>query len=540
MLKLRIGTNKQMTQVAFWNVLVGIMTIPINISIASSLAQAVSAVTSSNRESCLLYATLFSIFTVVRLLLTLFTKTYIARLRNKSAQSYKQSLYRRFMRGTSTLHQSEPTRFTTLFRRDAQQINTYYAEILPNFIVSGIGFVSYTLYICLALEGVWFAVCMVVFGLLSLLQPIILEKFLIKNFIEADQAEAVMAQHLTSGLEGYVTLKVLKLHEWFMDRYRPLQKAFWRVGVRASAAGTFNHTMEDINRFLQTLGLVFILGWAMLNQWTTFAIAMQIFLLSPNVYSYITKLFQIKSDTATCRAALSQIDTYLTSEENAEKALPLPAGALKVRVFDLCYETVEKSLMDHIGFTILPGEKCLVRGENGSGKSTLLALLMGQIKPTNGQIMLGSEPVTLDGMRLRNWIAYCPQAVPAMHCTARELYDRVMAAQPAVSKELLRTYAKELALRDDDLEKLISDLSGGTQKKVALCLALAKQAPLLLLDEPEAMLDQRTAEGLLRILRKQDRTMLIVSHSLLFDDLADSQIIFESRQVRKSARRQPI
>lgn len=537
---MRINTNKQMTQVAFLNVLVGILTIPTNIVIASSLAQAVSALASSNRESWLLYTTVFSIFTVVRLLLTIFTKTYITRLRNNAAQSYKQSLYLRFMRGTSSLHQSEPTRFTTLFRRDAQQVSTYYAETLPNFMVSGIGFVSYTLYICLALEGVWFAVCMVVFGLLSLLQPIILEKFLVRNFIEADQAEAVMAQHLTSGLEGYATLKMLKLHEWFMNKYRPLQKVFWRVGVRASAAGTFNHTMEDINRFLQTLGLVFVLGWAMLNQWTTFAIAMQIFLLSSNVYSYIAKLFQIKSDTATCRAALSQIDMYLTTEKTASKALPTPTGALEIYVFDLCYETVGKSLMEHIDFTIASGEKCLVRGENGSGKSTLLALLMGQIKPTSGQIMINSEPVLLDGTRLRNWIAYCPQAVPAMHCTARELYDHVMAAQPAVSKELLEMYSKELALRDDDLEKLISDLSGGTQKKVALCLALAKQAPLLLLDEPEAMLDQRAAEGLLRILHKQNRTMLIVSHSLLFDDLVDSHITFENRQVRKFARGLPV
>lgn len=529
-----------MTQVAFWNVLVGIMTIPINILIASSLAQAVSAVASSNRESCLLHATLFSIFTIVRLLLTIFSKTYIARLRNKSAQSYKRSLYLRFMRGTSTLHQSAPTHLTTVFRRDAQQINMYYAEILPSIIVSGVGFISYTLYICLALNGIWFAVCMIVFGLLSLLQPIILQKFLMKNFIEADQAEAVMAQHLTSGLEGYMTLKMLRLHEWFMNKYRPLQDKYWRVGVRASAAGTFNHTMEDINRFLQTLGLVFALAWAMFNQWTTFAIAMQIFLLSPSVYSYISKLLQIKSDTATCRAALSQIDTYLTSETCMMITPPISLSASEIRVSDLCYETDEKSLMEHIDFTILPGEKCLVRGENGSGKSTLLALLLGQIKPTNGQIVIDSESVMLGDMRLRNGIAYCPQAVPTLHCTARELYDSVIAAQPTVSKEILRTYANDLALRDDDLDKPISALSGGTQKKVVLCLALAKQAPLLLLDEPEAMLDQRTAEELLRILRQQNRTMLIVSHSRLFDDLADSQIIFDHRQVRRSTRRQSI
>gem|GEM_PF-1090076 len=536
-MKLKYVRYEQLYPVALWNFFIGLLTVPVNLLVAAQLAASVAAVANADWQSCLFHACLFALFTVFRLLLLTVSKTKIERLRVAAEQSYRQFLYQRFMGGISPLHQTKPTTFTTLFRRDAQQITAYYAEILPAILISAIGLLAYASYISLALNGIAFMACMLAFGMLSLLQPIILEKFLVKNFIEADRVEAILSQHITSGFEGYATLKLLNLHNWYMAKFRPLQRAYWRVGMRASAAGTLNVTMEDINRFLQTLGLVIVLGWAMLNGWTTFAAAMQIYLLSSGVYVYISKLFQIKSDTATCRAALSQIDAYLPAEDGGEEdaAVPRTNTAAEVCVSGLSYEFGEKPLFDQIGFTLSPGDRCLVRGENGAGKSTLFALLMGQIQPLFGQIMIDGERVTPNAKCLQERIAYCPQAIPSLHCTARALFTGVLTAQPNVSEELLTQYCCELGLQESDLSKPISDLSGGTQKKILLCLALAKQAPLLLLDEPEAMLDQETAKKLTEILRGQTRTIMVISHSTIFDEITDCLLIVEKGCVCKSS-----
>ena len=123
---------------------------------------------------------------------------------------------------------------------------------------------------------------------------------------------------------------------------------------------------------------------------------------------------------------------------------------------------------------------------------------------------------------LRRWFAYCPQSAPAMNCTAKALYERVCAAQCGVSAEKLAACSKKLGLSENDLKKPLAEMSGGMQKKVILSLALAKDAPLLLLDEPEAMLDQAATDVLMHMLEGRRQTVLIVSHEPLYDNWANA------------------
>ena len=236
--------HKRLKQVALWNIILGVADVPANIAAASSLSAAISAISSGSRNLCLHYTALFAGSAFLKLILLIFRKTYIALLSNKAEQGYRQSLYQRFMQEGSSLHKTEPASYTTVFRRDAQQVSSYYSEILPAFGTSLISLAAYMLYICIVLNGFFFAVCMVALGLLSLLQPIILEKFLFKNFIAADQAESTLTQHLVTGQEGFAAMKLFHLHEWFMNKYHSKQRIYRHAGILASASGTFNNTID--------------------------------------------------------------------------------------------------------------------------------------------------------------------------------------------------------------------------------------------------------------------------------------------------------
>ncbi len=527
--------HKRLKQVALWNIILGVADVPANIAAASSLSAAISAISSGSRNLCLHYTALFAGSAFLKLILLIFRKTYIALLSNKAEQGYRQSLYQRFMQEGSSLHKTEPASYTTVFRRDAQQVSSYYSEILPAFGTSLISLAAYMLYICIVLNGFFFAVCMVALGLLSLLQPIILEKFLFKNFIAADQAESTLTQHLVTGQEGFAAMKLFHLHEWFMNKYHSKQRIYRHAGILASASGTFNNTMTDINRFLQTLGLVSILGWTILKGWTSFDVALQIFILSSNIYPYITKIFHIKQDSAAYHAALQQINKYLQPPENRKAQPPTSTGSWAgLCVSGLCYEVNGNVLMEQVVFTLTPGEKCLLQGANGSGKSTLLALIMGELQPSKGSITLNNASGSYDASLIRSSIAYCPQTAPALHCTPKELFDNVLCRQNTISEQLLYEYAEKLGLCKGDMEKPINQLSGGTQKKAVLSIALAKQSPLLLLNEPEVMLDQKATENLLDILHRQERTMLIVTHHHIYGGIADSLLTFKNQQLIKT------
>lgn len=534
-MNLRFSEHKKMNQIALWNIILGVVDVPVNIVVASSLASAMAAVVAGSRDLCLHHMAVFIGFTFLKLMFSVFKKTYIALLSNRAEQDYRQSLYQRFMLENSSLHKTEPASYTTVFRRDAQQVFSYYSEILPSFGSSVISLIAYMLYICFALDGLLFAACMMAFGLLSLLQPIILEKFLFKNFIAADQAESTLTQHLVTGQEGFAAMKLFHLHKWFMDQYLSKQKSYRRAGILASASGTFNNTMLDINRFLQTLGLVSILGWSILNGWTNFNAALQIFLLSSNVYPYITKIFHIRQDSAAYHAALQQINKYLQPQKEIRGQVPSSTDfATGLCVSGLCYEVDGNALIEQSAFTLSPGEKCLLRGDNGSGKSTLLALLLGELEPSKGTITLNNEPISFNAACVRSCIAYCPQTAPILHCTPKKLFENALDRQDAISGQLLYEYAEKLGLDKTDMEKPIDRLSGGTQKKVVLSMALAKRSPLLLLDEPEAMLDHKAVESLLAILHGQVRTMLIVTHHHIYEGIADSLLTIENRKILKT------
>jgi len=217
-LKVLNGIGTRMNQIVNLNVLLGIIGIPINIMIAVSLANAVSAAASADWDQGIYNTGVFALFTAAGLFITIFKKTVVARLTSKAKQNYRQELYQRFFSGNLSTYKSEPGIFTTLFRRDLPQVCAYYTDTLPHFIVSAVGFLAYMIYVCVVLRGTLFAIGMILLGAFSLLQPIILEKFLIKNFIAADKAEGELSQHLVAGREGFVALKLYKLHEWFMER----------------------------------------------------------------------------------------------------------------------------------------------------------------------------------------------------------------------------------------------------------------------------------------------------------------------------------
>ena len=520
--KLQLCDCEPLKRVAGWNFLLNALGIPISIAAASALSDAVSAVAEKQADSAASCIAQFAGFTILQLILTVVKKTIVARKNCQAEQTYRQSLYQRFMGGKLPLYKEEPAAYATVFRRDMKQITEYYTSVLPGFVTAAAGYICYLLYVCLALDGWLFAVCMTAFGLLSLLQPIILEKFLIRNFIAADQAESELTQQLIAGKEGFAAMKLLDLHGWFMEKYRQKQRGYWKAGIKASASGTFNNSMEDINRFLQTLGLVVILGAAILQKWTTFEAALQIYVLSGQVYAYLSTIFQIRQDSASCRAALQQIDKYLPEVGHKTPDEPNLPDAQILIARDLSYSINEKKLLENAGFALIPGDKCLLKGENGTGKSTLLSLILGETEPTGGEICLKEKPV-----------AWCPQAAPQLNCTVSALYKAVSENTPEISENLLYKYADRLGLKKEEMKKAISQLSGGTRKKVILAMALAKQTQLLILDEPEAMLDQDAVKELLLILKEQNRAMLVVSHSPVFDGLADSVLWLKNRKLLK-------
>ncbi len=172
-----------------------------------------------------------------------------------------------------------------------------------------------------------------------------------------------------------------------------------------------------------------------------------------------------------------------------------------------------------IDLDVTGGEIVTVLGPSGSGKTTLLRIVGGLDEPTTGSVTVdGASPHVARGAKRIGFVPQSPALLPwrTVGANARLLLDvnrrAVRPAGPDVA-ELLA----EVGL-DGFIDAYPHELSGGMQQRVALVRAMALGAPLLLMDEPFAALDEITRADmrhlLARLCEQLETTVLFVTHSI--------------------------
>ena len=188
-------------------------------------------------------------------------------------------------------------------------------------------------------------------------------------------------------------------------------------------------------------------------------------------------------------------------------------------VEDLSLGYDQKTIVDHLNFTVNEGDYLCIVGENGSGKTTLMKTLLYLQKPMGGRITFGS------GLR-REEIGYLPQQTIVQRDFPASVREIVMSGcqnriglRPFYNRE-----EKQLALDNMERMGIISlkdrcyrDLSGGQQQRVLLARALCATRKLLLLDEPVSGLDPKVTEEMYQLigqLNKEGIAIIMISHDV--------------------------
>ena len=180
---------------------------------------------------------------------------------------------------------------------------------------------------------------------------------------------------------------------------------------------------------------------------------------------------------------------------------------------------------DHVDLTVAPGEIHALMGENGAGKSTLMSILYGLSQPDAGTIELAGRPVSVtsaaaaieagigmvqQGFALFDTLSVTDNVIFGAEPTRRGLLDR-RAARTAVA-DLIERHG--LRLRPTDR---VGDLPVGVRQQVEILKLLYREARVLILDEPTAVLTPAETERLFDVLRglaAEGRTIVFVSHKL--------------------------
>lgn len=181
------------------------------------------------------------------------------------------------------------------------------------------------------------------------------------------------------------------------------------------------------------------------------------------------------------------------------------------------YPLAQKPTLHNLSFAVQDKHTGII-GPNGCGKTTLLHLMVGLIKPAEGELLFNGEPVTtkLDMYNLRRDVGFLFQSSDDQLFSPTVIEDVAfgplnLGFKPDEARAIAEKTLKNLGLEGFE-DRITHKLSGGEKKLVALATILAMRPKVLLLDEPTNNLDPKTTSRLIEILQNLDLHQVIISH----------------------------
>lgn len=192
----------------------------------------------------------------------------------------------------------------------------------------------------------------------------------------------------------------------------------------------------------------------------------------------------------------------------------------------------------HINLEINKGEFVVILGPSGSGKSTLLNIIGGMDTPSEGKVIMDGEDII--GFNDKKLTFYRRDKIGFVF----QFYNLMGTLTSRENVELATEICKDALDVDEVLDTVglgerkdhfPSQMSGGEQQRVAIARAVAKNADLLLCDEPTGALDFETGIKILALLKeinkKYNKTVVIITHNVPIGDMADRVIKMRSGEI---------
>ena len=338
---------------------------------------------------------------------------------------------------------------------------------------------------------------------------------------------------LALGMQSNIRRRWYQRHQGYLGLQAHASEA---AGLMGGASGFLQHAFPSLQMalgvYLAIQGLI-----------TGGMVMAATFLISKAV-APIQKLLGSWGEIISARQSFERLERLLVEDDVHQDrlSLPPPKGRLLVEHAVAIPAGAKKAVIDDISFTMMPGQVTAIVGPSAAGKSSLVKLLVGIWRPDSGN-------VRLDGVNLADWIrddlgsqiGYVPQDIGFFDGTVSENIARlgdVDADKVVMAAKLAGMHDTILAMPngyETQLGEAGHPLSGGQKQRMAIARALYGTPKYIVMDEPNAALDdtaERSLMTLIRALKNNGCTVLFTTHRPNLISAADFLLVLSNgRQV---------
>ena len=265
--------------------------------------------------------------------------------------------------------------------------------------------------------------------------------------------------------------------------------------------------------------------------------------------SFVSQLSSIDEDIAN----LFDYNEFMklpTSKMGTKRLRKLPKS-IRFENVSFHYPNNEQIVLNDVSLTIKQGQHVAIVGENGAGKSTFVKLLLGLYLPTSGTVYI--DDTNLAEVSTDDWHKYLGVLTQdsnhysfatardnillgdVMHPVSNERFEAALDAAEARTfleklPKGLDSYVNQWIEHEDGTPGV--DLSGGQWQRLALARNFYRNSPIIILDEPTSAIDALAESRIFeRLLKKQDKTIITISHRVTTIEKADVIFMFENGKI---------
>ncbi len=341
-------------------------------------------------------------------------------------------------------------------------------------------------------------------------------------------ATGALSALMQESIIGSKVVQVFGREEYEQKRFEGENARLTDAFIKSDMTRAFTSPVNEILGSLAVSGVLLYGGYSVIggvrSQGDFIAFLAAVFLM----YEPFKKLSRVYNNVQQGMSGAERIFELLDQKPSIvtpENAKPL--GSRNDIVFDgisFTYEGGEDHVLRDISVTVEEGKKVALVGFSGAGKSTFVDLIPRFIDPTKGSVSIGGVDIRETSLEeLRSRIAMVDQHTFLFHDTIRQniAYGKPDATDEEIHEAARAAYAYDFIMNlPKGFDTVVGEsgltLSGGERQRVAIARAILKDAPILILDEATASLDNRSEREVQKALEalERERTSVVIAHRL--------------------------